>query len=342
MEVDHNFIQVEDEEMELEDDEPLTKARLYYSTSEQNWAELGVGVVSIKYEDSAESGRTPRGGKVGPADSKDIKQVGKILLKDLDTPEEVILQTPISLDDIYVVQDDIILVWKDPLLAKELALSFSNSKGCGTIKDEIEKYRARNRVSVGLNLDNEKWAVNRENLPTILRDCTENTLRFGNFMKNNVEFVKQLVALFTVTKEEGNTALMDLIGQITLQLLQSPYSTDASVIAQFVEEASIDKVIDIVQFGLGRRSEETGFVSLEKRRATFRNPLQLKEPILSRIHLIYSAGYLKDMLPLNFEEDVMSPSFLAVPAAVQVCLMSDICASEFGTSTYRPLQVIED
>ncbi|CAD2213483.1 Component of IIS longevity pathway SMK-1, putative [Angomonas deanei] len=148
-------------------------------------------------------------------------------------------------------------------------------------------------------------------------------------MKNNVEFVKQLVALFTVTKEEGNTALMDLIGQITLQLLQSPYSTDASVIAQFVEEASIDKVIDIVQFGLGRRSEETGFVSLEKRRATFRNPLQLKEPILSRIHLIYSAGYLKDMLPLNFEEDVMSPSILGLYLLrFKFSLMSDICASD--------------
>ncbi|ESL10976.1 hypothetical protein TRSC58_01283 [Trypanosoma rangeli SC58] len=142
-------------------------------------------------------------------------------------------------------------------------------------------------------------------------------------------YFKELAELFQACQRDGDVRGMDLTGQITLALLRSPFNTDGKIISQFVENSLVDMCVDIVQYAIGRRDRSTGFVSLEERRATFRNPLQLPESLLSRIHVLYSCGYLKDLLPLSLDEADAVPSSLLCTylMSTKFRLVEEICRS---------------
>ncbi|PWV12692.1 hypothetical protein C3747_49g166 [Trypanosoma cruzi] len=321
--------------MEVDDgDESLTKAKLYATMSDDDsWTEMGVGVVSVVLRSSAALDCEDSDG------NGTERAVGHLEMIDIDNPEELLMSTPITLSDAYVVQHETILWWSDPQLGRLMACSFNTREGCEKIHKEIVAYQRSRRSVISQEINGVEvasasslcshWTVCRENLPAILSAATTNAQRFGVYVRGRDTYFKELAELFQACQRDEDVRGMDLTGHITLALLRSPFNTDGKIIAQFVENSLVDMCVDIVQYAIGRRDQRTGFVSFEERRATFRNPLQLPESIVARIHVLYSCGYLKDLLPLSLDEaDAVSSSLLSTYLmSTKFRLVEEICRS---------------
>ncbi|ORC84476.1 uncharacterized protein TM35_000441320 [Trypanosoma theileri] len=322
----------------------LTKAKLYATMSDDDsWTEMGVGIVSVVLRPAADvnSDESNDGGSSSNNNSNNNAEqvVGQLEIIDIDNPAELLMSTPITLSDAYVVQNETILWWSDPQLGRLMACSFNTKEGCEKIRKEIVAYQNSRKTATTNEINGSErantpsicshWTVCRENLPAILSAAMTNAQRFGVFVRGRESYFKELAELFQLCQREGDLRGMDLIGQITLALLRSPFSTDGKIIAQFVENSLVDTCVDIVQYAIGRRDQSTGFVSFEERRATFRNPLQLPESIVARIHVLYSCGYLKDLLPLSLDEADAVPSSLLSTylTSSKFRLVEDICRS---------------
>ncbi|KAG5497739.1 hypothetical protein JKF63_04005 [Porcisia hertigi] len=304
----------------MESAEPLTKAKLFASHETGQWTEIGLGVVSIVKEslptrgvDGSISGATITGsspgggGKRGKAvdEEVDVRLAARLQMFSIDNPNDLLLSSYVSLDDIYTIQGETILLWYDEAVSNEIACSFDNKDGCGFIYRQIKSYQQSERMR---RLQDErvpaivdKFLVHPHNLAVVLDAAQSQNKRFGLYVRDDPQYFTKLVQLFHASREKQDTSSMELIARIVLALFQSPYNTEGKIVAQLVENERIDDCIDIVQYGLGRRDKESGFVSFEERRATFHNPCQLPESMLPRIHVLYSCGYLKDLIPLNLE-----------------------------------------
>ena len=328
---------------------PLTMTKLFTVAGDDGaWTEIGIGVASVSIDD---------------ASSNVLEHTARLSIIAIDGTDETLLSTPIVDDDIYVVQRQAIIVWTDPELGREVACSFNTVDGCKVIVDAIQSFQRRVRRTrtplvssdgsvVGspadqqqsanpssgsspLNKENSSdallspWAVRRENLPALVLALRDNQKRFGMHLRETKTFVSELYSLFSFCQTDGDTLGMDHIGKIVVSLLAPPFNTDGAIMTQFIAEEMIDNVIDMVQWAIGRRSDETGFLSKAKRKATFRDPLQLPEPLCKRIHLLYSATFLKDLVPLSLEEgDAMTGSMLSVLLLrFKFAILADICKS---------------
>lgn len=320
--------------------EPLTKAKLFASNDSGEWTEIGLGVVSVIQESvpSGASNGSIGGGKVGRAGERDGLNstfVARLQMVSLESGSDLLLSSLVSVDDIYTVQGETILLWYDDGVGSEIACSFNNKEGCeyifGLIKDYQRTERVRRlqseRIPTAMAVD--RFVVQPRNLATILEAAESENKRFGIYVRDDAQYFTKLVHLFQASREKGDTETMATIARISLALLQPPFISDGKIISQFVENDRIDDCIDIVQYGIGRRDVATGFVSFEERRATFRNPCQLPAEMLSRIHVLYSCSFLKDLIPLSL--DAVDPSsfslFSTFTQRFIVDLMQDICRS---------------
>lgn len=325
--------------------EPLTKAKLFASHQSGQWTEVGVGVVSIVKEplpaslfDGGTAGLVAAaggGGKRGKASDEDAgtKLAARLQIFTLDTPSDLLLSSIVSLDDIYTVQGDTILVWSDETVGSEIACSFLSKEGCDYIFGQISAYQQSERVR---RLQDErvpvladKFLVHPRNLAGILDAALAQNKRFAHYVREDAEYFTRLAQLFRASREKHDAASMELIARIVLTLFQPPYSTEGKIIAQFVENDRIDDSIDIVQYGLGRHDKASGFVGFEERRATFHDPCHLPEALLQRVHVLYSCGYLRDLIPLSLEPaDAASYSLLGTfTLRFSVNLLTEIVTS---------------
>lgn len=340
-----------------------------------------------------------------------------------DLKEDFLLRTAIVQSCVYRVHEDTTLLWVDPALGKDIALSFSSKEGCNFAMEAIRYFQERtstagsrnngvgqeneiNGSHYGKNVSTtgrsssivhgntltdsfcggvERWEVCVENFPYILESARNDPLRFGPFLRNRSDYWENLTVLFreyhkrailrhnknnsksNPSKTDGNSnsnsamvttstttttitdednaqkddecdinkqieedTVLDQLAQIGFALLRSPYTTDSVILAQFVD--SMDDCIDIVQYGLGRKNKQLGFVSAEERRASFRNPCDLDVEMREQIHVLHSCHYLRDLLPLSLEEidaetGNVSP-LIEILETFQNTLVEKICTSD--------------
>nr|CCC92487.1 unnamed protein product [Trypanosoma congolense IL3000] len=302
-----------------EESDALTKAKLYVKMSDEDpWIEMGTGVVSIAARPVVEEDEEEEGqGDVQNGSSRPPPTIGHLEMTDINNPAELIISTPISLSEGYDVQQETILWWSDPKLGCLLSCSFNSREGCEKIYSGIVEYQRSHACAKasaegsdeacsgelgGPSSQTSHWSVLRENLPAILSASITSTQRFGIFVRSHDTYVKELMELFAKCREEGDQRGMGLVGQITISLLRQPFCTDVKIMTQFIEATLIDSCLDVVQYGIGRCDKESGFVDREERRAAFRNPLQLPENVVAKIHELHACGCLKDLLPVNLED----------------------------------------
>ncbi|KPA74561.1 hypothetical protein ABB37_09201 [Leptomonas pyrrhocoris] len=323
----------------MESAEPLTKAKLFASHESGQWTEIGLGVVSIVTEtlpaNAAEGAPLSTGGKRGKAsdEESDTRLAARLQMFSLDSSNDLLLSSYVSLDDIYTIQGDTILMWYDEAVSNDIACSFNSKDGCDLIYKEIKAFQQAERLrrvqDERLPTIADKFLVHPRNLATILDAAETQNKRFGLYVRGDASYFIKLAQLFHSSRKTNDTATMELVAKIVLALLQSPYSTEGRIIAQFVENEYIDDCIDIVQYGLGRRDRASGFVSFEERRATFHDPCHLPEAMKSRIHVLYSCGFLKDLIPLSLEPaDAASYSLLSTfTLRFTMSMLTELCTS---------------
>lgn len=342
-----------------DDEAPLTKATLLtFTEMERPWLSVGEGVVAVEVSiEGAEPPPPPTaGGKVGKAETSELtsalvsQRVGRLVMVDLTDADEVLLSTPIDVEGLFQVQDGKLLMWEDAQLGRTMAFNFDSEEGCQHVLRIINDFQRSEQArkaaeedvtnsgtasalpggkagAAGVQKLTDRFAVSVANLPGIHDAVNSNPIVFGIYVRDDMTYFRQLAGLFEERRAAGDAQSLDHIAQITLRLMGTPYNSEGKVLGQFMESAYVDKCVDIVQYALGRKDRESGFVSLEERRASFKNPLALPESILQRIHLLYSAMYLRDLLPLSLDEgDGGSPCVLNILLLrFKFTLISEIC-----------------
>ncbi|KPI84356.1 hypothetical protein ABL78_6585 [Leptomonas seymouri] len=323
----------------MESAEPPTKAKLFASHESGQWTEIGLGVVSVVTEtlpaSLTDGGLLSTGGKRGKAGDEEAgtKLAARLQMFSLDSSNDLLLSSYVSLDDIYTIQGDTILMWYDEAVSNDIACSFNSKDGCDMIYRQIKAFQQAERLrrvqDERVPTIADKFLVHPRNLTSILEAAETQNKRFGLYVRDDASYFIKLAQLFHSSLKASDTATAERVAAIVLALLQPPYSTDGKIIAQFVENECIDDCIDIVQYGLGRRDKASGFVSFEERRATFHDPCHLSDAMKSRIHVLYSCGFLKDLIPLSLEPaDVASYSLLSTfTLRFTMSMLTELCAS---------------
>jgi hypothetical protein len=326
----------------------LTKAKLFTVASEDgSWTEIGVGTVAIRLDATT--------GDDSSDDSDDDPPGARMDVVSIEEEKEVLMSTPLVEDDIYVVQHGTILVWSDPEIGRDMALSFNTPEGCKLTTDAIVKYQSQCRElkrkaereaasggaasttaasesdagrqdttpnamrqvsgvsSEGAEDHASPWSVTRANLTGIALALQNNVRRFALHLRETDKFAASIAALFRACVQDDDINSANIIGRIVVGLLGPPFNTDGRILSQFIDNDVIDHTLDIVQHALGRRTVESGFVDAATRRAKFRNPCNLPAAVVTKIHVLYAAQSLKDLVPLLLDEgDAAGNSLLAV------------------------------
>lgn len=446
----HDSLQMSDVFSDQKIDASLMQAKLYVS-ADGGWLEIGTGEVQLHrqmHNNGTNTSDTTRqnysSNATAPLSSsthhtpanageveKEIQATETIQLSmislwksssssDADLERDFLLRTNIAVSCVYRIHEDTTLLWVDPELSKDVALSFNSKEGCYYVMNVIRDFQARaaklrcssardeesggfserdgygdknsdysdvgrassssNYVYNGTDCFSggvERWKVTEANLPYILESARSDTMHFGPFFRDRADYWRELTTLFrayhqrvllrsfendirvssssnnatektdtldriasntTASKDnvmEGKNSdeeetVLDLLAQIGLTLLRTPYTTDSIILAQFVD--CMDDCIDIVQYGLGRKNKQLGFISAEERRASFRNPCELDQEMREQIHVLHSCHYLRDLLPISLEEvdsltGIASP-LIDIVQSFQNTLIEKICTSD--------------
>jgi len=126
----------------IDDPTPESRVKIYFLSSGGDWDDRGTGYAHIV-----------------PDDDDFLLMTTSEEAKEADGTPKVVLTTRISLDDIYVHQHDTLIVWNDPWLETEMALSFQSVTGCQQFWDEIQTIQGKS-VSSPLTLGTsheEEW-----------------------------------------------------------------------------------------------------------------------------------------------------------------------------------------
>eukprot|EP00667_Euglena_gracilis_P004009 EG_transcript_4022 len=102
------------------------RAKLYFLDESGNWEHRSTGDIFI-FQDGSDHLLILK--------SED--------LKDDEGSPKVVLTTRISSDDIYQRQQDSFIVWNDPWLEQEMAVSFQSASGCSRIWNEIQAVQGK-------------------------------------------------------------------------------------------------------------------------------------------------------------------------------------------------------
>nr|CCC47786.1 conserved hypothetical protein [Trypanosoma vivax Y486] len=328
----------------------LTSAEWYMMTPDGSLrTKMGVGVVSVVMR-PATTRSLDAGGNTsndGGAECAQEHPIVQLEMRDVNDSGGLLMSAPIILrEDAYAIVQENVLSWTDPKLGSLMALNFYTKEGCEEIHRKIAAYQRLNATGLechaedgschvsSVKLDvapsvHDNWTVCRENLPAILSATKTNVQGLAAFISSRASYCSELVELFQECKLDGDVCGMEHVGQVVLGLLQPPFSTSISIISQFLGTSTIDSCIDIVQYAIGRRDCQSGFVSSEERRAAFRNPLLLPEGVAARIHTLYACGYLRDLLPLQLDEGAScysSPLDLFLSSS-KLQLVEELCSS---------------
>lgn len=273
-------------------DEPLTLAKLYVSNQDGTWVEIDTGEVHMVSKSlSGDNEETYLGEGGASLLHLVVNAVGS---------NDCLLRTSIAKTGVYNTHELTTLLWFDDELGRDIALSFNSEEGLNQIAGEIRRFQMISDTDASPYSAAAAWEVRLENLPSILEAARGDQSNFSSYVSASAQYWSQLADLFRRSIENNDEATANLLSEIALALLRSPYTSDTSILAQVVD--GVNDCIDMVQYGIGRRDKESGFVSAEERRASFRNPCGLEDGLLERIHIIFACNYLRDLLPLSLED----------------------------------------
>ncbi|KAG2381392.1 hypothetical protein C9374_006381 [Naegleria lovaniensis] len=109
-------------EESLDFKDPLRRVKLYHLSDSGQWIDKGTGHVHCESQETSTE---------------------KNLVLISETSDDVILNSAVSTDDIYQLQNSTLIVWSDPAMKIDMALSFQHTNGCVMIWNQIRKVQGK-------------------------------------------------------------------------------------------------------------------------------------------------------------------------------------------------------
>ncbi|KAG0581095.1 hypothetical protein KC19_4G224600 [Ceratodon purpureus] len=289
----------------------LQRVKVYRLTDEGKWDDKGTGHVSVEYLERSDA-------------------VGLVVIDEEDN--QTLLVHRISADDIYRRQEDTIISWTDPEVATDLALSFQETMGCSFIWDQICSVQRSihfpsvgglegNTRPVGDDLEHsgtsqddddafreggggeilELPPVELSTLPLIAKTVAE-VMAFDRervaymFIRDQTcpaNYIRKLVQLFRTCEDLENLEALRLMFKIMKGIISLNERHIFDII--FSDELIMD-IVGALEYDpdVTNGPDHRTFL---KEQVTFKEAVPIRDPaILSKIHLTYRIGYIKDVI----------------------------------------------
>jgi len=235
--------------------------------------------------------------------------------------KRVVISSRILPDDVYRITDDIILVWSDPVLNREVALSFQSRTACQQAMRQVDEVRATMPcrptmdAAGGIPMAQGGEITQLVNAGTIvevhkrLKDAASSNLEeFVAYLSQNSSIITQFFIVFQELKNVGDHKGMELVVElvrITLMgcCLKPTQSVFVALLGSYTEVIATIYVLEH-----DREINPRGVPHMEhvQRRIDSLQPserLPIDEDLLKRIKYVYALSYLRESVAPRVIED---------------------------------------
>lgn len=276
----------------MSDEEGLSRVKLYVLKSDGSWEDKGTGNVRIERNGS---------------DNKIV-----IEREESGAEEALMLSAPVSMDDIYQIQQDTLIVWNEPTLHQELALSFQFAGGCEKIWSQI---RSLQGLSVDIVLlddgsDSEAQKTTKDALPPVIPSSLQSIVQMLNGMRPGMretvvasiieeKYIAKLLSLFEILEQENDFEKLRLLFIIFRLLVML---NDCTIFGLLFSDALVLKFIGVMEydFGLSRRVRHRKFLTDV---VSFKEVVALPAEVKQKVHQVYRIQYIRDTVLARILDD---------------------------------------
>ncbi|KAF2074192.1 hypothetical protein CYY_004510 [Polysphondylium violaceum] len=262
------------------------RVKVYQLDINGKWEDIGTGHVSCTYIESL---------------------AGLALIVKSEDDNSIILETKLSLEDIYQKQQDSLIVWTEPDANLDLALSFQDPDGCQEIWELILQVQKSN--------EQELPPLNIGNLQAI-QDYLESSLSI--FDKEKIvniilkeDYIKNLLEIFDELEKSGDKQPLFYIFNILKNLI---LFNDTTLFDIILSDEFLVKIMGALEY-----DPEISEANRIKHREFLNNHVVFKEVVplpsthlTNTIHQTFRIQYLKDVVLPRVLDDVTFSSLNSI------------------------------
>lgn len=286
---------------------------MYLCNNEGQWEDQGTGYIAIV------KGPAGRYSIVMRSEAENGGQV------------TVVLNTPLSMNDIYELQGDTLIVWEDPFMSHHLALSFQSAACCNAT---IEAMKSIQQGQVDTDDENEDEITIPEPEITSLATLHDilgrlsisplHTRRVfaGKMAKNG--FLEKLFRIFDQCEDLDDTDSLHLLFRIFLSIIRF---NDLNLLNCMFDPKFIMKLMGVLEYDpiFQRRLNHREYL---QNVVQFHEVVQLKAELRAEIHATFKIQYFKDTVVTRYLDDGTSATLNGLVINKQTEIISELCRDD--------------
>ncbi|KAL9653642.1 hypothetical protein ABK040_009119 [Willaertia magna] len=280
--------------------DPLRRVKLYHLSDEGQWIDKGTGHCYCET----------------------TKKNEMFLTVISESSGDTLLESAISLDDIYQLQNATLIVWSDPDSKLDMALSFQHVQGCILIWDEIRKIQGRkpdgkeiverNKQAEedlsDVDVDDEVIHTTSKfhlpepkthNLNELLNLITENKYKVAKYI--TFDYISKLFNVFDECEDSESVNDCRILFKIFTHII----SLDETDILDYLfNNENIMKLIGVLEYDPDLPTRKANHRNYLKNVVVFKQVIPFNNnEILDKIHQTFRIQYIKETILASIIDD---------------------------------------
>jgi protein phosphatase-4 regulatory subunit 3 len=291
------------------------RVKLYLCNEEGQWDDQGTGYVSVQ---KAPSGRY----NIVMRSETEAESWGQLA---------VVLNTPLSMNDIYEMQGDTLLVWEDPFMSQHLALSFQSAAGCIAMMDTIKAIQ-QGQVDTDDDDDDDVYLPEPEitslgSLHETLSKISTLPLHMRRHFASRIAQNCFLDKLFDIFDQCEDLDDVDSLHKLFRILITIILFNDVHLLLLLFENKFLLKLMGVLEFDpvFKRRLNHRQYL---ERGVEFQEVIPLKPDVKETIHETFRLQYFKDTVVTRYLDDATLGTLNGLVMERQTKIITDLCSDD--------------
>jgi len=297
------------------------RVKLYMCDNEGQWTDMGTGHVAIV---------KAAGG------TYNIVMRSEFTADPSGTPT-VVLNTPLSMNDIYQQQGENLIVWEDPFMTHNLALSFQSSGGCQAMLDAIHGVQQGQT-----DTDDEAEANAHAPAPatdfalpdpeiTSLGTLHATLLRVGAMAPHlrwratarigSNGYLARLFDIFEQCEDLDDIEALHTLFRIFIAII---LFNDLGLLSLLFDPKTLMRLMGVFEYDplFQRRLNHRQYLQTTAR---FHEAVRLPPELKAKIHETFRLQYLKDCVVARYMDDAAAATLQSIVSSRQQEILSSVC-----------------
>eukprot|EP00906_Rhabdomonas_costata_P024889 RCo035692 len=304
-------------------DESIKRVKLYCLRSDGQWDEKGTGYVKVEANQNE----------------------SRILVEREEKNEalgDVLLSVPVTLDDVYQIQQETLIVWNEPSLRQELSLSFEYAKGCRLVWSQIRRVQGHSSELSLSSEESEDDSINarKQELPRVDLPVVE-PASLGAILQvlesvrpaskegfvaqiQNEGYIDKLLAVFDDLENATDLEKLRQLFQIFRLLVMF---NDLGLLQHLFSESRALTLVGILEYdpGVSARVDHRRFLTNV---ASFKEVVPLPGDVSSLVRQVYTVQYIRDTALARILDDFTFLTVNGIIASMHDQILRGLCSSE--------------